>query len=47
VQTYSLGPKKQVLLGFNIYPKKQVILPYYLESACACKNQSVPNMGNK
>ena len=43
---YSLRPKKQVILGFKICPKKQVILPY-LESACACKNQLVPNMGNK
>jgi len=39
-------PKKQVILEFKICPKKQVILPY-LESACACKNQLVPNMGNK
>ena len=43
---YSLRPKKQVTLGFKICPKKQVILPY-LESACACKNQLVPNMDNK
>ena len=43
---YSLRPKKLVILGFKIYPKKQVILPY-LESACAYKNQLVPNMGNK
>ena len=42
---YSLRPKKQVILGFKICPKKQVILPY-LESACACKNQLVPNMDN-
>ena len=35
---YSLRPKKQVTLGFEICPKKQVIL-LYLESACACKNQ--------
>ena len=39
-------PKKQVILEFKNCPKKQVILPY-LESACACKNQLVPNMGNK
>jgi hypothetical protein len=41
---YFLHPKKQVILGFKIYPKKQVILPY-LENACTCKNQLVPNMG--
>ena len=39
-------PKKLVILEFKICPKKQVILPY-LESACACKNQLVPNMDNK
>jgi len=43
---YSLRPKKQVTLGFKICSKKQFILPY-LESACACKNQLVPNMDNK
>jgi hypothetical protein len=46
VTAYSLCPKKQVILGFKICPKKQVILPY-LESACVCKNQLLPNMGNK
>jgi len=39
-------PKKQVILGFKICPRKQVMLPSF-ESACACKNQLVPNMGNK
>ena len=43
---YSLRPKKQITLGFKNCSKKQVILPY-LESACACKNQLVPNMDNK
>jgi len=42
---YSLRPKILVILGFKICPKKQVTLPY-LESACACKNQLVPNMDN-
>jgi len=45
-EEYSLHPKIQVILGFKIWPKKQVILPC-LESACACKNQLVPNMVNK
>ena len=45
-KSYSLRPKKQVILGFKIYPKKQVTLPY-LENACAYKNQLLPNMGNK
>ena len=44
--TYSLRPKKQVILGFKICPNKHVILPY-LESVYACKNQLVPNMGSK
>jgi hypothetical protein len=39
-------PKKQVTLEFKNCLKKQVILPY-LESACACKNQLVPNMDSK
>ena len=38
--------KKQFILGFQNCRKKHVILPY-LESACACKNQLLPNMGNK
>ena len=45
-QPYSLRPKILVILGFKICPKKQVTL-LYLESTCACKNQLVPNMGNK
>ena len=45
-KTYSLRPKNHVTPGFKIYPKKQIILPY-LESACACKNQLMLNMGNK
>jgi len=42
---YSLRPKILVILGFKICPQKQVTL-LYLESACACKNQLVPNMDN-
>ena len=39
-------PKKKVILGLKICPRKQVIL-LNIESACACKNQLLPNMGNK
>jgi len=46
ISKYSLHPKKQVIIGFKICPQKQVIL-LYLESACTCKNQLVPNMGSK
>ena len=37
-------PRKQVILGLKICPRKQVIL-LYIESAFACKNQLLPNMG--
>ena len=43
---YSLRPKILVILAFKFYPKKHIIL-LYLESACTCKNQLVPNMDNK
>ena len=43
VRTYSLRPKKKVILGFKFCPKKHVIL-FYLESACTCKNHFIPRV---
>ena len=43
---YSLHPKKKFILGFKICPRKQVIF-HYLESACGCKNELLPNMINR
>ena len=43
----SLCPKKKtVILEFKLFQKKQIIL-FYLENACARKNQLVLNMDNK
>ena len=38
--------KSKSLWNLKFIQKKLVILPY-LESTCACKNQLVPNIGNK
>ena len=42
----SLCPKKNSYSKIQTVPKKQIIL-FYLENACARKNQLVLNMDNK